>query len=376
MESKISKLDFTILYVEDDTEILENVVSYLKRRVTNVISAKNGKEGLALYTQYKPDLVITDIRMPEMDGIQLSREIKSQDSEALIIIMSAFSDLEYLMNSIQLGINQYILKPMDFNKLTSSIQKAYDIIQSRKEHEERRLQLIQAKENALFLLKTKDRFVRLAAHDLKAPFHNILSLIYVLSQIECIQNNEEAKELITLLQMRSQAQIKVIENLLSKDRQQFVEMLCRPRLTNLFKLANEAIQSVIYMGKSKNLVIENQIPTNAELKLDPELILEVIKNLLYNAMKYSHQNGKIVISYDPEKFTISVEDNGVGISQETLNTIFTTQVLSQRGILGEEGSGVGLQLCKDIIDLHKGKIEIESQVGKGTKVSLVFFPKN
>lgn len=375
MENKTPKLDLTILYVEDDIDILENVTNYLERRVARVISARNGKEGLTLYNQNKPDLVITDIRMPEMDGIQLSREIKSQNPEALVIIMSAFSDLEYLMTSIQLGINQYILKPMDFNKLNSSIQKAYSIIQSRREHEQRRIELIQAKENAFFLLKTKDQFVRLVAHDLKAPFNNTLELIQILSQLECIQKNAEALELIQQLQTRSQNQLKMIENLLSRERQSSIEMICKLVPTNIFELTQESIQAVEFMAVSKNLKIENQVPENIKLNLDPNLVLEAIKNLLYNAINYSNQNGKIIISYNPKTFAIEVEDNGVGMSQETINKIFTNDISSQIGNLGEQRNGVGLELCKDIMNLHKGQIQIESELGKGTKVSLLF-PQN
>lgn len=375
MENKTSqKLDLTILYVEDDVDILENVTSYLERRVFTVIAAKNGKEGLKLYNEKKPDLVITDIRMPEMDGIQLSREIKSQNPEALIIIMSAFSDLEYLMTSIQLGINQYILKPMDFNKLTSSIQKAYSIIQSRREYEQRRIEIIQAKENALFLLKAKEKFVRLVAHDLKAPFHNILDLIEILSQTECIKNNASLLELIGFIKVRSQSQLKMIENLLSRERNS-IKMACRFEPTSLFELAKEAIEAIGYMGQSKNILIKNQIPEEYQLELDSELVLEAIKNLLYNSIKYSQRNGQITISYNPQNYAIIVEDNGSGMTQEMINKIFTTQV-SSLGTFGEHGTGIGLELCKDIMELHKGKIQIESELGKGTKVSLIFFPQN
>lgn len=368
-----SKLNLSILYVEDDLDILENVTNFLERRVQMVFPAKNGKEGLAIYKEKLPDLVITDIRMPEMDGIQLSQEIKAINAEALIIIMSAFSDIEYLMNSINIGVSQYILKPMDFNKLFYSIQKSYSLIQLRRDYENQRLELIQAKDRAVLLTKLKDRFVRLVAHDLKSPLNSILELLDLLSQSENLQKDQEMIELVQGIKIKTKEQISIIETLLSKERLSSLDSICKPSTTNVFSLTNLAIESMKELAQKKNIKIENQIPPSLSLVLDPELIQEVFKNLISNSIKYSNPSCSITISFDPTSKSLVVNDNGIGIPEDVLNKLFSENIESLPGTHGEVGSGLGLLFCKNIMDLHKGNLQIESKAGVGTRVSL-FFP--
>lgn len=97
-----------ILYVEDDAAAREQIIHLLKRRGREVIEAENGKEGLALFRQYRPDMVVTDIRMPVMDGLTMAKEIKAISREAKIIVTTAFTDISFLMDAIDVGIDQFL----------------------------------------------------------------------------------------------------------------------------------------------------------------------------------------------------------------------------------------------------------------------------
>src|SRR6185369_15652837 len=122
--------DISILYVEDEPEARELVVSALAHKIgtLRLYTAENGEAGLALYRQHLPDIVITDINMPVMDGIQMGKEIKSLNPEAIIIAVTAHSDTSYLLGAIETGISSYVLKPVDFDKLFDAIARGVETV--------------------------------------------------------------------------------------------------------------------------------------------------------------------------------------------------------------------------------------------------------
>ena len=122
------KLEISILYVEDEEVTRSAVARMLKRRVLTVYEAENGLEGLDLYRQYRPDVVISDIRMPVLDGMEMSKAIKSLDKNSKIILTTAHSDASILINSIEVGIDKYIMKPLDMASLFSSVEKCAENI--------------------------------------------------------------------------------------------------------------------------------------------------------------------------------------------------------------------------------------------------------
>lgn len=118
----------TALYVEDEEVVREELARFLLRRLKTVYTAKNGQEGLELYRQYKPDVVITDITMPIMDGLAMARAIKEADSEAPVIITSAHNEHDFFVESVELGIDGYVLKPLNAGVLLQSILKSAQAI--------------------------------------------------------------------------------------------------------------------------------------------------------------------------------------------------------------------------------------------------------
>lgn len=117
MEGKV--MDMKILYVEDDQVIRESIVKFLERRFKHVYSAENGLEGLKLFEHHSPDIIITDIQMPVMNGLEMVKKIKESAPSLPIVVMSAYSESSYLLSAIEIGIDHYILKPVDKKRLVS-----------------------------------------------------------------------------------------------------------------------------------------------------------------------------------------------------------------------------------------------------------------
>ncbi|NQY94211.1 MAG: response regulator, partial [Campylobacteraceae bacterium] len=121
MESKLIE-NISVLYVEDDDDIRNVFGRYLKRKIKNVILAVNGQEGYKLYKEHKPDLVVTDINMPIMSGLEMSSIIRDENSEIPIIITSAHSDTHFFQEAINIGVNMFLLKPVDMTQLYNTIK--------------------------------------------------------------------------------------------------------------------------------------------------------------------------------------------------------------------------------------------------------------
>lgn len=124
-----------VLYVEDDTDIAKTLTSYLSKFFKEVVYAKNGQDGLELYKQDSYDLVITDIKMPKMDGLEMSEEIKKINSSQNIIIISAYSEIENFLKSIKIGVDGYILKPVDYADMNELLLKIVNKINLQKDND-------------------------------------------------------------------------------------------------------------------------------------------------------------------------------------------------------------------------------------------------
>ena len=164
------KLDISVMYVEDEVGVRDTMARILNRKIKTIHFAANGKEGLELYKKYIPDLVITDIRMPVMDGIEMSREIRKINGNAQIIATSSYSDTELFLDSIDIGINRYVLKPIDMSILYSAIDRCADFISLEKRAREKITyiqRIIDFQENALAITDGVDsKYVNRAFLDL------------------------------------------------------------------------------------------------------------------------------------------------------------------------------------------------------------------
>ena len=123
--------NFTILYVEDDDAVRSNAVEYLKRVCKNVLEAPNGKEAIAIWKEHKPDIIITDISMPKLNGLDMASYIRAHDKNVQIIVATAYSDTEYLMQAVELQLVKYIIKPITKDKLISALEKSIELIEDK-----------------------------------------------------------------------------------------------------------------------------------------------------------------------------------------------------------------------------------------------------
>jgi len=163
--------DLTCLYVEDDKEVRESFLFIIKKIFKNIYIAGNGEEGLLLFKQKHPDIVISDIKMPVMDGIEMCKKIKEVDPDAYVIFLTAFTDITFLKQAIDLGVEGYITKPVDKKKLYQKLNFLAEILKHKKEAKEN-LMLLQTlfDEQKDSVILAKDNFIKLKNLSFKNEF--------------------------------------------------------------------------------------------------------------------------------------------------------------------------------------------------------------
>ncbi len=226
-------------------------------------------------------------------------------------------------------------------------------------------------------INTRDKLFSVISHDLRGPVSNIIEVIKLLQEDRnSIDPNELEIVFSELLNSATNA-YNLLQNLLSWARLQMKQFT--PNLSSLSipEIVSDCIQQTEYRIKKKRLKIVRQIKCSSKAYGDKNMIDFIIRNVVTNAIKFSNPGGVITFSTscDLENEYVKISDNGVGISKSKLNTLFSfSRDKSTRGTANEQGSGLGLLLCKDFITLNHGKIEVESEPGKGTSV-IITLPK-
>ncbi len=158
--------NISILYVEDDMNVRKHLVTFLKRRFTDVYSATNGKEGLEMFKREHPDIIVTDIQMPVMDGLAMASQIKEIDRDTPIIITTAFNEVSFLTKAIEIGVDRYVKKPIVNEDLIDSIYKCAIVLIQKREIENKNIELAHAKNYLESLLTSmSDTLIVINQHD-------------------------------------------------------------------------------------------------------------------------------------------------------------------------------------------------------------------
>ncbi len=160
------RFDISVLYAEDDEATREEVGLFLNRRVRTLVTAANGQEGLQRFREERPDVVVTDIRMPVMDGLQMARIMRSEDRGTLIVVTTAHSDVSSMLEAIDIGVDQYVIKPIETWKLLAALEKCAETVEYRRARQsylDERERLIGELQGALAKVKLLSGFLPICA---------------------------------------------------------------------------------------------------------------------------------------------------------------------------------------------------------------------
>lgn len=218
----------------------------------------------------------------------------------------------------------------------------------------------------------KDKFYSIIAHDLKDPFQVLLISAEVLHNDYPDMEREERNKYISGIYRTTGNLAALLENLLQWSRTQYGEIECNPREIDLDILAKEQIDFFIAKAEKKNITLIAEIPENLPVYADENMLQSILRNLVGNALKFTHNGGtiKLTSKEDGNFIVTSVSDTGVGIPKEKLDALFTIGGNhTTMGTAKEKGTGLGLMLCKEFVEKNGGSLRISSQPGKGSTFS-------
>lgn len=364
-----------VLIVDDIPENLQVLGAVLYQAGYEIAMAENGIIALQMIEEMKPDLILLDIMMPDMDGYEVCGKIKKMPDKMNIpiIFLTAKHESENIVKGFKTGAVDYITKPFNSSELLARVKTHVDLQRSKE-------QIIAYNKELKKLLEQKDEFLGIAAHDMKNPINNILGFSnLIISDIQSLPDEvKEKKE--TLIE--DLASIKDSSNFMLK----VVTELLNTETLNSGKIAMDFAKSDV--GKIvRNVIVTNLVSANAKkikvhvnkfkglsAEVDEDRFREIADNLVNNAIKYSPKGKNIYISLMERNFEeghvlrFSVKDEGQGLTKDDMEKVFGRfQKLSARPTGEELSSGLGLSIVKKLVELHEGRVWVESEEGRGAE---------
>lgn len=301
------------------------------------------------------DLFLLDILMPTMTGFELTEKIKlNQYNETTpIVFISALSDTEQKLSAYNLGAYSYIEKPYDINLVKTQIYNLIKNINEQKIEE-----------------KTKDNFVAMLTHDLKSPINAEIQALELLIRKSFGQISETQNEVLGGILNSAKYMKQITDKILCHYKQKNGTLELKKENYPLNILITESINEMDFLFKEKNQkIIFNNNTQTSNTFIDTIEIKRVLTNILSNAIEYSPQNGEINVELDNNKdfFVIKIKDSGYGVDMGICSNIFD-EYMSLAKEQKRIGFGLGLHICKIIIEAHNGIIKMFSEKGKGTTI--------
>jgi signal transduction histidine kinase/ligand-binding sensor domain-containing protein len=295
-------------------------------------------------------------------------------SVTVLLLLIYFLYKLYMNRIYYLKLEQKVkLRTSELRETEKELRDAQTLLE--KKVEERTAKLGIANEQLKELNASKDKFFSIIAHDLKSPFVGLLGYTELLkSEIDKL-SKEQIVEFSENIHKNLKNTFNLLENLLNWALLQTGRMAFNPEKIDLFLEIKYILELLESHSSAKNIKLLNKIGIGVYIEADKNMIRTVIYNLVSNAIKFTNPGGCIIIL--SKEFNgdieISVSDNGIGIPKENIDKLFKLDSnISTKGTAKEKGTGLGLLLCKEMIDRHNGKMSVESEIGKGTifKVSL------
>lgn len=368
-----------ILIVDDEPKVIEVISYHLERDGYQVISASDGEQALGCIASDAPDLIITDVMMPKIDGIQLCRRVKEDVGTHFIpvIMVTARGSRQTRLQGIEVGADDFVDKPVDSIELSIRVRSLLYTKQLHDELEayrldlekrvvERTAELQGAYEQLKELDQLKGDFVGNVSHELRTPLHQARSALFLLGEKGLSSKDRETA--LDLAEGALDALSQLIDDILA------LSTYDEPQkeLTSISEIVEASIKGLCNLPKRRHSKIETDIPADLPLVfVDRRGMIRVLHHLMDNGIKFSDGKPIVVKSQRAtEGVRISVKDEGIGISKEERRGLVELLYQADTSVTRRYGGlGLGLTLSRLVLGAHDIDLDIKSKKGKGTTVS-------
>lgn len=365
MNMEINPSEYKILIVDD---VMSNVL-LLKVLLTNekfaIATASNGRRALEQVEKENPDLVLLDVMMPDMSGFEVAQHLKSNPNTAdiPIIFLTALNSTADIVKGFQVGANDFISKPFNKEELIIRVTHQISLVAAKR--------LILSKTEELQrTIAGRDKLYSVIAHDLRSPMGSIKMVLNMLIlNLPSEKIGAEMYELLTMANQTTEDVFSLLDNLLKWTKSQIGKLNVVYQDVDLVEVTDGVIEIFSMVASLKKIRIHEMKPEKMMVNADIDMLKTVVRNLLSNAIKFSKENSEVLVKMEEVDgmAVVSVQDYGCGISEEGQKKLLHTDThFSTFGTNNEEGSGLGLLLCKDFVVKNGGKLWFTSKEGEGS----------
>lgn len=365
MNMEINPSEYKILIVDD---VMSNVL-LLKVLLTNekfaIATASNGRQALEQVEKENPDLVLLDVMMPDMSGFEVAQHLKSNPNTAdiPIIFLTALNSTADIVKGFQVGANDFISKPFNKEELIIRVTHQISLVAAKR--------LILSKTEELQrTIAGRDKLYSVIAHDLRSPMGSIkIVLNMLILNLPSEKIGAEMYELLTMANQTTEDVFSLLDNLLKWTKSQIGKLNVVYQDVDLVEVTDGVIEIFSMVASLKKIRIREMKPEKMMVNADIDMLKTVVRNLLSNAIKFSKENSEVLVKMEEVDgmAVVSVQDYGCGISEEGQKKLLHTDThFSTFGTNNEEGSGLGLLLCKDFVVKNGGKLWFTSKEGEGS----------
>ena len=354
----------TILVVDDTPTNLSVLLDYLNQSGFKTLIAQDGEGALEQADFANPDIILLDVMMPGIDGFETCKRLKENDATKNIpvIFMTALSETVDKVKGFQYGAVDYITKPFQQEEVLMRITAHLTIQHQKKE-------LNDLNEKLMASNATKDKFFSIIAHDMRSAFTPMVGYSDLLIRATNELDDKKIYKYANNMQMMIENAHKLFKNLLDWARIQRGAMEYKPNHFDLYSIGMSNVVFLMNPAKQKKVEIKLEIEKNTLCFADNNMVDTILRNLMANALKFTRE-GDIIRLFSTIKddwIEICVSDTGVGIAPENQDKLFTIDNKHKSaGTAGEQGTGLGLILCKELVEKNGGKIWVTSESEKGS----------
>ena len=356
----------TILIVDDDPVIRESIDEILTLSGYSSLTAADGVEALELMASHKPDLIISDIMMPGMDGYAFFETLKDirEWSTIPFIFLTARGEKTDIRRGYRMGADRYLLKPLDLEDLLIAVETRL----------ERAAELERVIEEDIN--QTKQHLLNVFGHELRTPLSILHGYSRILEQSQDTIDKEASDEIFLVMQESVDRLVKLSEDLMLMVYLDSGVASIALENVNEPKFIKHILENLI-LGLSgdferRNISVELTVSDELTVVGHSPYLSDLYKRILENAIKFGRPGGSVWIEANalPEELQITIRDDGIGIAPENKALLFNLFQQIDRGSMEQQGLGLGLAIATRLAEFHGGRISAESELGQGSKFTV------
>ncbi len=352
-----------VLVVDDDPVNLHLLVHFMQMEGYAVDSARTGAAALAWLQDFRPDMILLDINIPEMDGFEICQRLKAdaRNRDIPVVFLSGLHDTFDKVKAFEMGGVDYITKPFQMDEVRVRIETHLRMAKMKAALEQANAKLREEE-------KQREMLIHLIVHDMRTPLFGIVGMADLVSLNPDVQRDSETRDYVTIVQESARSLVNLISDMLDVYKQDCGSILVHPDDAVFSDMVTESTRLLGGLSRRRHFDV-HQPEVVVRVRCDKGLTIRVLVNLLANAFRFTREGTRVTLSAVVEEpfLKVRVEDEGEGISsadQDRLFSKFGQLESKQKGV--RYSTGLGLVFCRMVVEAQGGSIGVVSAPGNGS----------